>query len=95
MNPSLEVMYFHAGQSYAMAGNEYYVDAISCLEKSYMRSEKWNRYVKGTIAYLSGDKQALHELLQSETMNTEILEAFAASLDHGHGSYRQDYKPPQ
>ena len=95
MNPSLQVMHFHAGQSYAMAGRDHYESAIGCFKQSYMDSEKWNRYVNGTIAYLSGDGNALHEILQSETMNKEILKAFAESLEHGHSSYRQDYNPPQ
>lgn len=62
------VMVFHAGQLYATAGPEYYSEALSFLRDSFRpQDEGWNLYVKGTIAFLDGNKQTLDECLNALT----------------------------
>jgi len=57
---SITTLYFHAGQCYAMEGEDFYLKAIQKFEKSYKRNKiytEWNLYVKGTIAFLKKDKK--------------------------------------
>ncbi len=92
-NPSLETLYFHAGQEYAMAGEEYYQQAIECFENSYKTSEWWNAYVRGTISYLKKDKKTLEISRRNIKYNGEILQSFSEALDRGDFSYKNNYRP--
>jgi ABC-type thiamine transport system substrate-binding protein len=58
---SIQTMYFHAGQAYAMAGPKYYRNAIDNFNKSYKSKIDWDIYVDGTIAFLNKDKKKLQE----------------------------------
>jgi hypothetical protein len=93
MNPSLQVMYFHAGQEYAMAGEEHYESAAECFECAYMESTKWNLYVKGTIAFLKQDKKTLIQTIAGQAMNSNVLVQFLHALEKGDNSYRKNYNP--
>lgn len=80
---SVQTIYFHAGQEYAMAGPEYYQRAISNFRKSYKSKVDWDTYVDGTIAFLSKDKDKLQKAADklSRLANTDsVLEANAQLL---------------
>lgn len=94
-NPSIEALYFHAGQEYAMAGSDYYQKAIECFEKSYETSEWWNAYVSGTIAFLKKDIDLLQKAREKGTYNAEILHSFELALSRGDYSYKNNYHPGQ
>jgi hypothetical protein len=93
MNPSLQVMYFHAGQEYAMAGEKHYENAIECFEYAYMESTKWNLYVEGTIAFLKRDKTTLIQAIAGQAMNSNVLVQFLHALEKSDNSYRENYNP--
>ena len=62
-------LYCKSGQMYARSGNKN--QAIDCFYKALMEPElhaaalKWNCYIKGTIAFLNGDKNALMVSIQN------------------------------
>ena len=58
---SLQTIYFHAGQEYAMAGPDHYDKAIHNLKKSFKSKAGWDIYVNGTIAFLGQDKNDLQK----------------------------------
>lgn len=97
-NPSLETLYFHAGQEFAMQGPEYYKQAIDCFERSFKRVGDWDYYVKGTVAYLKRDSRALdgailelRALGDIEQQYVLLLQRFRAGLSEKQYSYSQVY----
>lgn len=90
---SIQTLFFHAGQEYAMEGGEYYPRAIEMMKKSYKSSESWNIYVNGSIAFLSADQSKLKvcsdELAKLASTDNElaananILRAFQDGISHG------------
>lgn len=90
-NPSIPTLYFHAGQVYAMAGEEYYPQAIESFKKSYKDNEEWDLYVKGSIAFLNKDKKTLDEAIENNGMNIDILQRFSEALDRQDTSYSTNY----
>ena len=87
---SIQTLFFHAGQEYAMGGKQYYRQAIEMMKKSYKSNEGWNEYVNGSIAFLSGDMSVLKvhankltELANENsdlTMNAHILWKFVDGI---------------
>jgi len=83
---------WHLGQIHAFNDNN--KDAVAEMEKSYAGgSESWKSYVRGTIAFLEGDKPALKQALetlaeQEYQMNIDVLERL---LEHFDGSYFDAY----
>ena len=87
---SAQTMYFHAGQEYAMAGIEYYRQAVFNFKKSYKSNPGWDIYVEGTIAFLEKNADALQkaadklvllaETDKSITANSQLLRQFLKAL---------------
>ncbi len=96
------VIYWHAGQVYAMADlNDL---GIARFEKSYNPAEKsdekskWNAYVRGTIAFLKHDRsilQAARDEMYSadpsdENINRKVLDSLLRCFNK---PYRDAYDP--
>jgi hypothetical protein len=85
------ILDFHAGQLYAFEQ----VDgvAIARFRKSLApRESTWNVYVRGTIAFLEGDRAALEaardELVRASDPNMDVLRSLARCFGR---SYREAY----
>ena len=83
---------FHAGQNYAFANSN--EAAVRMLKQSFQRERvDWNAYVRGTIAFLNGDKT---ELLKQRNilakmpgqLNIEVLDRL---IKHFGKSYSEAY----
>ncbi|MBK9293146.1 MAG: hypothetical protein IPM57_01685 [Oligoflexia bacterium] len=100
-----QILYWHAGQMYAMQG---LTDlALARFKKSYSTEEKaddkfkWNAYVKGSIAFLEHDMNSLtkarDELKSANTdaqSNFKILESFIRCFKKSYKeAYNHDCKP--
>jgi hypothetical protein len=74
---SIQTLFFHAGQEYAMAGKQYYSQAIKMMQKSYKSSQDWNLYVDGSIAFLSEDqlklKESINKLSELAQTNDKLV----------------------
>jgi hypothetical protein len=98
---SVQTMFFHAGQEYAMAGPEQYQKAIAMMKNSYKKDLSWNMYVDGSIAFLSGNALMLEESAESLFLfsiqnsdlaaNAELLKSFAVGLSQG-STYAKVYQ---
>lgn len=86
-----EVMRWHAGQMYAMAGeNEL---AIPLLESSRKKEDfmRWNEYLDATVAFLKKDRKAFDENIKAvasfaNNPNLRLLKILEANFDK---SYRE------
>ncbi|HRV75848.1 MAG TPA: hypothetical protein P5247_00495 [Candidatus Saccharimonadales bacterium] len=97
----IDLLYFHAGQSFGYAGTKFYKDAIECFQKSYKNEKEcWNAYVNGTIAFLKGDKNELKTQIKviedskaenKRGGNIGILRNFSKCLDSGITDYEKAY----
>ena len=74
---SIQTLFFHAGQEYAMEDEKYYSQAIEMMQKSRKPSESWNVYVDGSIAFLSKDQPRLevctNKLAELANANEELV----------------------
>lgn len=101
----ISLLYFHAGQSFAVAGTKYYPKAIECFKNSYEEDKEcWNAYVEGTIAFLRGSKTEVDRQIKivndSKSKNKKggnvgILNNFSKSLEQGIKDYEKVYSMPQ
>jgi hypothetical protein len=101
----VDLLYFHAGQSFGYAGPKFYKKAIECFQKSYEEGKEcWNVYVDGTIAFLEGDKDEVDKhikLIEDSKAenkrggNIGILKNFSKCLEIGITSYEEAYSMPQ
>lgn len=90
---SIETMYFHVGQEYAMAGEKYYNLAIQNFQKAYKGELGWDAYVEGTIAFLKKDAKALRASVEKLTSiatassshepNSKLLGRFLGAIESG------------
>lgn len=86
-----EIMRWHAGQMYAMAGeNEL---AIPLMESSRKEEDfmRWNEYLDATVAFLKKDRKAFDENIKavasfSNNQNLRLLQILEANFDK---SYRE------
>ncbi len=58
---SVQTMHFHAGQEYAMSGENNYDKAIDNFTHAYKSQGEWDAYVEGTIAFLRKDEASLEK----------------------------------
>lgn len=101
----IDLLYFHAGQSFAITGAECYKKAIECFKRSYYKdNECWNAYVDGTIAFLEGDRNEIERQISivenSKAKNKKggnigILKNFSKSLKQGIRDYEKVYNLPK
>ncbi len=90
-NPGFaSIMVFHAGQLYATAGPKYYKTAEPFFELSLRdHDEPWNQYVKGTVAFLNNDLEALNRYLVAlrqgdpKHVRVQVLERLVKGLRQG------------
>lgn len=97
---SIQTMYFHAGQEYAMAGEKYYSLALEYFQKAYKGKLGWDTYVDGTIGFIKKDTKALQTAADqlaniakaelSHKSNSELLESFLSAVNTGK-SYSKIY----
>lgn len=90
-NPTIQTLYFHVGQEYAMAGEAYYEEAITYFRRAYKGKPEWDTYVEGTIAFLRRDKTQLEKAMQNGAQNVEMLQRFLAALEEENFSYAVNY----
>lgn len=101
----IDLLYFHAGQSFGVAGVEHYKEAIECFKKSYYEeNECWNAYVNGTIAFLQSNREEVDRQIKvvenSKSKNKRggnigILRNFSESLGQGMKDYEKVYNMPK
>lgn len=101
----IDLLYFHAGQSFGVAGPDHYQKAIECFRKSYYEeNECWNAYVNGTIAFLEGNRDEVERQIkvveESKAENKRggnigILKNFSKSLTLGIKDYEKVYNMPK
>ncbi len=101
--PPIDLLYFHAGQSFAYAGTKYYKQAIQYFKKSYKPGKEfWNAYVNGTIAFLQQNKDEVDKqikFIQDSAVaeqnkrggNIKILKNFSKYLEQGITDYEKAY----
>ncbi len=90
---SVQTMYFHAGQEYAMIGPEYYDKAVKNFSNSYKSTTGWNTYVDGTIAFLNKDRAILKKAmteLQELANNDSKFQPNATLLNDFHKGLTTD-----
>ncbi len=83
---SVQTMYFHAGQEYAMAGKPHYQQAVERFAQAHKGLPAWDTYVDGTIAFLNHNDEALEactnmllSLAQTDpeqVANAKLLQSF-------------------
>jgi len=78
---SIQTLYFHAGQEYAMEGEQHYSLAIEMMRKSYKSSEGWNIYVDGSIAFLSHDELKLEACIEKLAALANIDDELVANAN--------------
>ena len=86
-NPTIQTLYFHAGQEYAMVGEARYEEAITYFRRAYKGKPEWDAYVEGTIAFLRRDKTQLEKAIQNGAQNVEMLQRFLTALEEENFSY--------
>jgi hypothetical protein len=101
----IDLLYFHAGQSFGCAGAKYYKKAISCFKRSYEHEKEcWNAYVNGTIAFLEGKRDEVEKQIKiiedskaenKRGGNIGILKNFSNALEQGITDYEKVYSMPQ
>ena len=95
----LSLTYFHLGQMTADKNNG---DSLSYFKKSleasnrlgFKRHTQWKTYIKGTIAYLTYDKNKLKKIipLLEDGRNKSIIQHFLHGLEErGSIEYKKDY----
>lgn len=101
--PPVDLLYFHAGQSFACAGVKFYKKAIQSFQKSYEPGKEfWNAYVTGTIAFLEGNKDEIDKQIKfiedskveeqnKRGGNIKILKNFSKYLEQGITDYSKAY----
>jgi hypothetical protein len=106
-SPTIYTVRFHAGQCFASAGEEYYSKAVYWMRGAIGKnSPLWDPYVRGSIAFLERDTEALkHEItiykkyIEAENeeiqkhwiINLNILQRFLKGLESGNYSYNNLY----
>jgi len=102
MKWQINILIWHSGQIYAL--NDNYIEAIERFKKTINRDEpqddafKWNAYVKGSIAFLEKDKNALKLAINdlekatnpNSIINLNILKSFDRCFNR---PYREAYVP--
>ncbi len=100
----IDLLYFHAAQSFGYAGAQYYRKAIECFKKSYEHGKEcWNAYVDGTIGFLEANRDEVERQIKvvensaaenKRGGNIGILKNFAKCLEQGLTDYEKAYSAP-
>ncbi len=95
----LSLTYFHLGQINADKNNEkalYYfkLSLLASNRLGFKKHTQWKKYIKGTIAYFTYDKNRLKKILLSldDGRNKDIIRHFLERLKKGGNiEYKKDY----
>lgn len=103
---ALEIMQFHIGQLFALAGIEHYVEAIEAFNLSYYKEggELFNEYIRATIGFLENDIKkvdfAIENITNSKKENKRsgnlgIVKNFKKAIEIGERDYEKVYSWPR